>query len=368
MLLTTIWLWATCIFIMTKELRKQRRQENKDFRREFGMPRYPLISYMYDYNERKRAEKNARTPFTDEVTVLSDVVYKTVNGEELMMDIYLPTVKVSGGSPVVFEVPGGGWMIRNRKRRAGYARMYATMGATVFVIEHRVSPCVFFPEHLIDVIDAFNFMCSKKDELNLDLDKITVSGDSSGGHLSACLGVASINPDYVERLGLPTPMAKIQRHIFISGAFSFDVMYRMPFVHKISLRYFSGMKTGKEFRSWEHYKETSPLNCLTADFPASYNSGGVLDFLCAGDARRMAKALTNAGVRNQYYVGKNLFNSGHCYVKRIPFAPARRDMLKIMTWYKDEMLMLGADMTEGHARVEKFLTNYHKALKGKIEC
>ena len=86
------------------------------------------------------------------------------------------------------------------------------------------------------------------------------------------------------------------------------------------------------------------------------------------DARRMARALTNAGVRNQYYVGKNLFNSGHCYVKRIPLAPARKGMLKIMTWYKDEMLMLGADMTEGHARVEKFLTNYHKALKGKIEC
>ncbi len=354
--------------MMDRETSKRRRQENKDFRKEYGMSRYPLMSYLYDYTERTRSKQNARTPFNDEVKVIEDVVYKTVGGENLMLDIYLPTAKVEGGFPVVFEIPGGGWMVRNRKRRAGYARLYATMGAVVFVIEHRVSPEVFFPEHLIDVIDAYNFVVSLKDEYNLDLDKITVCGDSSGGHLGACLGVASTNHDYVEKFGLPTPAVKPARHIFISGAFSFDVMYRIPFVHKLSLRYFSGKPTGKEFRNWELYKVTSPLNCITEEFPISYNSGGMLDFLCAGDAPRMAKALTNAGVRNELYVGKHLFYSGHCYVKRIPFAPVRKDMFKIMTWYKDEMMTLGTDLSQGYARVDKFLHNYHKALKGKIEC
>lgn len=354
--------------VMNKDVQKQRRQESKEFRREFGMPRYPLISYIFDHTEEKRSAQNARTPFNNEVKVISDVVYKTVNGENLMMDIYLPTTKVDGGFPVVFEIPGGGWMLKNRKRRAGYACMYATMGAVVFVVEHRVSPEVFFPEHLIDVIDAYNFMCSKKDEYNLDLDKITVTGDSAGGHLGACLGVASTDPTYVEKLGLPTPLVRPQRHIFISGTFSFKVMHRVPFSHCVTVRYFCGKPKKKEFKNSELYHYSSPQLCLNEAFPITYNSGGMLDFFCAGEARRMSKALDEIGVRNEFQVGKNLFNSGHCYVKRIPFAPARRDMLKIMTWYKDEMLLLGTDMTEGYARIEKFLTNYHKVLKGKIEC
>lgn len=348
--------------------RSQRRKENKEFRKTHGMARYPFMSYLYDYTERTRSEQNGRTPFNDEVKVVEDVIYKTVDGESLMMDIYLPTAKVEGSFPVVFEIPGGGWMVRNRKRRAGYARLYATMGAVVFVIEHRVSPMVHFPEHLIDVIDAYNFVVSLKDEYNLDLDKITVCGDSSGGHLGACLGVASTTPGYAERMGLPTPMVRPARHIFISGAFSFETMYRIPFVHNLSLKYFSGKKSRKEFRSWEHYADTSPLNCLTKDFPITYNTGGMLDFMCSGDAKRMSKALDNAGVRNNFRVGKNLFYSGHCHVKRIPFAPARKDMHKLLCWYKDEMLVLGADLSEGYMRVDKFLDNYKKALKGEIKC
>ena len=43
-------------------------------------------------------------------------------------------------------------------------------------------------------------------------------------------------------------------------------------------------------------------------------------------------------------------------------------MLKIMTWYRDEMLSLGIDLTEGHRRVKTFLDNYKKALKGKVKC
>ena len=353
---------------MDKLTRAERRKENKDFRAEHGMVKYPLMSYLYDYSERTRATQNAKTPFNKEVKVLADVVYKTIDGEDLKMDIYLPTAKVDGKFPVVFEVPGGGWMVRNRKRRAGYASMYATMGAVVFVIEHRVSPMVHFPEPLVDVIDAYNFVVSLQDEYNLDLDKITVCGDSSGGHLGACLGVASVRPDYVEKFGLPTPQVKPARHIFISGAFCFDTMCRMPFAHQLSLKYFSGMKSGKEFKHWDLYKEVSPLNCLTPDFPTTYNNGGILDCLCSRDANRMADALTKAGVRNEYYVGKNLFNSGHCYVKRIPLAPARKDMLRIMTWYKDEMMSLGTDLSLGYQRVERFLKNYHKALKGKVKC
>ena len=353
---------------MEKMTRKQIRQENREFQQKFGMPRYPQIYHSFDYVERTRDVWNRRTPFNDEVERIEDVVYKTVNGQDLMLDIYLPTLKVEGRCPVVFEIPGGGWMLQNRKRRKGYACMYATMGATVFVISHRVSPEVFFPEHLVDVIDAFNFVCSKAEEYNLDLEKIFVTGDSSGAHLGACLGIACTDKNYVETLGLPMPVRRPQRHIFMSGPFNFDVMYRMPGTHRSTVRFFSGKPTKKEFKASEIYKYASPQLCLNKDFPITYNIGGMLDVLALGEAKRMSECLDAVGVRNEYYVGKNLFNSGHCYAKRIPFPPARKGMLRMMTWFKDELLVLGADVSIGYVRVEKFLKNYHKALRGKIKC
>lgn len=353
---------------MDKQARLEEKRLNKEFRKKYGMFRHPLMADVFDLFEGSRAEANGRTPFNQEVEVKKDVVYKTVDGEDLVLDIYLPTAKIEGKRPVVFDIPGGGWMIHNRHRRDGYARLFATMGAVVFVIEHRVSPQVFFPEHLIDVVDALNFLDTVKDEFNLDLDKVTVTGDSSGGHLGSLLGVASINSEYGQKLGLPELKVKPARQIFISGAFSFEVMYRIPCTHLLMVRYYCGQKSRKAFRNWEFYKESDPYNYLTADYPVTYNNGGALDFICAGEAKRMAKKLTAAGVRNDYYVCKNPLNNAHCYVLRIPFKPARRDMLKIMTWYRDEMLSLGIDMNEGYGRVKTFLDNYKKALKGKIKC
>ena len=352
---------------MDKTTRANERQLNKEFRKKYGMFRHPLMADVFDVFEGSRAVPNGRTPFNDEIKVVKDVVYKSVNGEDLVMDVYLPTLKLDK-HPVVLDIPGGGWMIHNRHRRDGYARLYATMGAVVFVIEHRVSPAVFFPEHLIDVIDAINFLESVKDTYNLDLDKVTVTGDSSGGHLGSLLGVASVNEEYRKKLGLPEVKVKPARQIFISGAFSFDVMYRIPCTHLLIVRYYSGKLSRKAFRAWEFYRESDPYNFLTADYPITYNNGGGLDFLCAGEAKRFSKALTKAGVRNDYYVGKNVLNNSHCYVLRLPFKPARQDMLKIMTWYRDEMLSLGIDLTEGHRRVKTFLDNYKKALKGKVKC
>lgn len=353
---------------MDKETRQRERQLNKEFRAQYGMFRHPLMADVFDLFEGSRAVANGRTPFNDEVKVIKDVVYKTVGGEDLVLDIYLPTTEVDGKRPVVFDIPGGGWMIHNRHRRDGYARLYATMGAVVFVIEHRVSPQVFFPDHLIDVVDALNYLDTVKDEYNLGLDKVTVTGDSSGGHLGSLLGVASINEEYRQKLGLPELKVKPARQIFISGAFSFEVMYRIPFTHLLMVRYYCGKNSRKAFRQWEFYKESDPYNYFTPDYPVTYNNGGALDFICAGEAKRMAKKLTKAGVRNDYYVCKNPLNNSHCYVLRIPYAPARRDMLKIMTWYRDEMMMLGTDMSAGYDRVHTFLTNYHKALRGKIKC
>lgn len=340
----------------------------KRFRKEYGMMRRPFMADVFDVVEESRAIPNGRTPFNDEIKVIKDVVYKSVDGKELLMDIYLPSHPVSDKAPAVLDIPGGGWMIHNRKRRDGYARCYAVLGAVVAVIDHRLCPEVFFPKDLEDCIDAYNFLCEHSEEYGIDKNNITLTGDSSGGHLSACLGCCASVPEYVSNLGLPSLLTKPAAIIAISGAFSFEVMYRIPCTHLFIVRYFSGVKSRKAFRNWKFYKESDPYNWLNPDFPPMYNNGGMTDPLCFGEAKRMAKALDKAGVENEYRVGKNLFQSAHCYVLRFPFSPARKDMLALYGWYVKKQAEKGVDLSAGYARVEKFMNNYKKALKGKIEC
>lgn len=340
----------------------------KKFRKEYGMMRRPFMADVFDVVEESRALPNGRTPFNDEIKIIKDIVYKRADGMDLHMDIYLPSHPIAQKSPAIIDIPGGGWMIHNRNRRDGYARCFAVLGAVVAVIDHRLCPEVFFPKDLEDCVDAYNFLCEHADEYGIDENNITLTGDSSGGHLAMCLGCCASSEEYRNNLELPLLKTKPVAIITISGAFSFEVMYRIPFTHLFMVRYFSGQKSRKAFRAWKYYKESDPYNWLNPDFPPTYNNGGMTDPLCFGEAKRMSKALDKAGVENEYRVGKNLFQSAHCYVLRFPFAPARKDMLALYGWYVKKQAERGVDMSVGYKRVDKFMNNYKKALKGKVEC
>ncbi|MBO4694900.1 MAG: alpha/beta hydrolase [Clostridia bacterium] len=330
--------------------------------------RDPLMAHIFDVVEESRARPNGKSPFVDEIKVIKDVPYKTVNGETLVLDIYLPSRPVAEKSPAILDIPGGGWMIHNRNRRDGYARLYAVMGAVVFVIDHRLSPKIVFPENLEDCIDAFNFIVDNAEKYNVNKDLITVTGDSSGGHLTACLSCAATDEIYRLKLNLPELKAKPKYNIFISGAFSTEIMYRIPCTNLLMVRYINRKSTRKKSREWDYYKELTPYNYLNKDFPESYNNGGVGDLLCLGEAKRMAGKLDAVGVKNEFNVGKVWWNSGHCYVLRTPFKPAREDTKKYLKWYMERMKDNGLDMSANYARIEKFLDNYKAALKGDIEC
>lgn len=351
-----------------RTLKKESKRLEKDFRKDFGMFRRPIMADIFDFFEEARAVPNGRTPFNDEIKIEKDIVYKTIDGKQLLMDIYYPSHPIEGKAPCVMDIPGGGWMIHNRLRRDGYARCFAAMGAVVAVIEHRLCPEVFFPKDLEDCVDAYNFLCDNADRFGIDKDNITVTGDSSGGHLAACFGIAATDEEYAKSLAISTPSTKPSGLIFVSGAFSFEVMYRIPLTNTLIVRYVSGQKSRKAFKKWEFYKQTNPYEYLNANLPPCYNSGGMTDFLCLGEAKRMGEALSKAGVKNEYTVGKNLFRSDHCYVLRFPFAPARKDALKLYDWYFRTQKDRGVDLSDGFERVKKFMTQYKKALKGEIEC
>lgn len=351
---------------MDREEKRALRAKKKEFFKRHKMHYRPLMADIFDAVEGARGVPNSRTPF-DDIKVIEDVPYKTVDGNELLLDIYFPSRPVAGAA--VLDIPGGGWMIHNRKRRGGYAKCYAALGAVVFVIDHRLCPAeCFYPYNLADCIDAYNFIVAHAEEYGIDPQNITVTGDSSGGHLTAELAIAATNDEFLADMPILKPATVPAATIFVSGFFSFEVMYRIPFTHTLIARYVSDKRTRADFRRWEFFRKIEPYNFLTSDFPPSYNSGGGFDMLCAGEAKRMSDRLTSLGVESDCYVGKNILNGGHCYLLRFPKKPARRDALKLYGWYAGRLALLGRDgdaLRQNLERVTHFFTHYKEDLKGK---
>ena len=321
-----------------------------------GEKRIPFMGKMFDVVEAARADVNEKTPFIKDVDIERDVVYKSINGQNLVMDIYKPKNKPEGLSPAVFIIPGGGWLIHNIKRRGGYASLFTALGATVFIADYRVSPNVRFPEHLWDVVDAFDFVYDNAAKYGIDVNNVVITGDSAGGQLAACLACCSTTPGYAQKVGVPVPKITPAGCIFVSGAFSFETMCRIPVAHTLIAKPFSGFRTKKAFKNWEFYKEANPMKCITENFPVSYNSGGKYDLFCLGDAKRMSDVLTGKAVKNEYFVGTGS-RDDHCYILRSPYLFARRDMLKLIKWYVSLEKEKGVDMSVPMVKMEEYLNN-----------
>ena len=317
--------------------------------------RLPFMGKMFDIVEKAREEVNSKTPYEKDVQITSDVIYKSIDGENLYMDIYEPIVKPTKPLPVVFIIPGGGWMVKNRKRRKGYATLLAYLGAKVFVADYRVTPYVRFPENVHDLIDALDYISDKKDEFNVDVNNVVLTGDSAGGHLATCLACVCTTPGYADKLNLYKPSITPVGCIFISGSFSLDAMNgRIPCTHTFISRHFSGYRTKTGFKKWSLHNEAHPWNCITENFPASYNSGGKADVFCTGDAVTMSKKLSEKNVSNRCYVGSTR-HCDHCYIFRLPYLWARQDMYKLLTWYAELEKGLNVDMSAQLEKEAEFL-------------
>ncbi|QEG39306.1 alpha/beta hydrolase [Roseimaritima ulvae] len=127
-----------------------------------------------------------------------EVVYKTVAGKDLKLDLYYPTDKRIDQCPVVVFTHGGGWAAGNRYKAAkgSFASVFATLikqGIAVAPVTYRLAKKdsnVAMRDCVIDCKDAVRYLAKNSEALGLDPLRIGVMGDSAGGHLGQMLLLA----------------------------------------------------------------------------------------------------------------------------------------------------------------------------------
>ncbi|HXX94082.1 MAG TPA: alpha/beta hydrolase [Planctomycetota bacterium] len=140
------------------------------------------------------------------VREVKDLAYVTgadADDRKEKLDLFLPEKKEK--FPVLMWIHGGGWAIGDRKWYAALGHRFAEQGIGCAVISYRLSPGVKHPEHIKDCARAFAWLHGHVKEYGGDPDRLFVSGQSAGGHLTALL---ALNRKYLEDLKVPEEAIK----------------------------------------------------------------------------------------------------------------------------------------------------------------
>ena len=119
---------------------------------------------------------------------VKDVIYATVEGKALGLDLHLPAgVKQP---PLLVWVHGGTWSAGSKDQ---YPAEFVEHGIAVASLDFRQSTEARFPANVQDIKAAIRFLRAKASDYAYRADRIAIAGASSGAHLAALVGVTNGN-------------------------------------------------------------------------------------------------------------------------------------------------------------------------------
>ncbi len=114
-------------------------------------------------------------------------------GGPVQMRLYRPLVEPpadEGPLPVLVYFHGGGWMLGSIETHAAICCALANRGGCVVAsVGYRLAPEHKFPAPLEDCFAATEWLVEHAAELDLDLSRLAVGGDSAGGNLATALAL-----------------------------------------------------------------------------------------------------------------------------------------------------------------------------------
>jgi acetyl esterase/lipase len=117
---------------------------------------------------------------------VTDLVYATVGGKNLALDLHMPAGKRN--PPLLVFVHGGAWTTGSKTQ---YPTFLLDRGFAVASVEFRSSNDAPFPADVLDIKAAIRYLRAKADYYGYRAERIAIIGASSGGHLAELVGVSN---------------------------------------------------------------------------------------------------------------------------------------------------------------------------------
>ena len=108
------------------------------------------------------------------------------DGDDLKVRIYWPHGPSPKGACLYFH--GGGWVLNNIDTHDDLTQRLAEASGCVFIsVDYRLAPEHKYPAAVEDAYTALKWVAANAVDLQINPDKIAVSGDSAGGNIAAAL-------------------------------------------------------------------------------------------------------------------------------------------------------------------------------------
>lgn len=237
------------------------------------------------------------------VKVERNILYTTVGGEKLLLDIAVPAE--GGPYPCVVCFHGGAWRAGSRrdlstpdrdangKAVASPIELIAARGYVVASVSYRFAPKNKFPAQIEDAKTAVRFLRANAKKFNIDRDKFAALGFSAGGHLALLLGLADKSAG-LEGTDHPDESSRVQCVVSYFGPTDLSLYAATPGLEEAFMVPWLGKECVTDAAV---YKKASPIEYVSKDDPPVRMIHGTADLVVPViHSERLLKKLTDAGV------------------------------------------------------------------------
>jgi acetyl esterase/lipase len=199
-------------------------------------------------------------PAAGSVAVDENVLYATVNGAPLHLDVYEPAEKGSGLRAAVILIHGGGWKDLDKSTMRGMGNFLVRHGFVAFAVDYRLFDGTenAWPAQLDDVQRAVRWVRAHAERYGVNPARIGAFGHSAGAQLAALLGMEETRDN--SDAALAKYSSRVQAVVDVSGPTDFTTD-RVPEDRAFLTRFF-----GADYAQHpEVWREASPVYHVAKD-------------------------------------------------------------------------------------------------------
>ena len=222
-------------------------------------------------------------------------------GSRNHLDIWRrPDLDRDGRAPVLLQVPGGAWMVGNKRGQAHPLMSHlAELGWVCVAINYRLSPRSTWPDQIVDVKRAIAWTKEHIAEYGGDPDWIAITGGSAGGHLSSLAALTPNDPPF--QPGFEQVDTRVQAAVSFYGVYDFTgpINSMHPKMLPIAQKHLFKLKRSDHP---DDFRVASPIARICPDAPAFFVLHGRNDSLVPVEqARRFTARLREVSCQPVVY-------------------------------------------------------------------